>query len=216
MRKVECGVVNSQWYNQRGEAEAQRYTYHPTNHTKSATLYFYQISRSKYHISFFAFCFCAKSFSQHTQYHSSMDVNRIYCGFRIQHQSLAHVQPKKASIELSCRNLTKGPVAGEHVGEVGDDIEGGVDDVRHREVDDEVVRHGAHSGVGHHNPYHWGGFVSYDDADEAVKEGTICEFDFQVMRAFNANWSATIIVCQPFNICLNQRRINPNDILQLT
>ena len=35
--------------------------------------------------------------------------------------------------------LTKGPVARKHVGEVGDDVEGGVDDIRHGQVDDEVV-----------------------------------------------------------------------------
>ena len=52
--------------------------------------------------------------------------------------------------------LTKGPVASKHVGEVGDDVEGGVDDVGHREVDDEVVCHRAHPGVGHHDPYDWG------------------------------------------------------------
>ena len=51
--------------------------------------------------------------------------------------------------------LTERPVAGEHVGEVGYDVEGGVDDVCHGQVDDEVVRHGAHSSVGHYNPYNW-------------------------------------------------------------
>ena len=51
--------------------------------------------------------------------------------------------------------LTKGPVSGEHVGEVGDDVEGGVDDVGHGQVDDEVVGDGAHPGVGHHDPDHW-------------------------------------------------------------
>ena len=59
--------------------------------------------------------------------------------------------------------LTKGPVASKHVGEVGDDVEGGVDDVGHREVDDEVVCHRAHSSVGHHNPYDWGVLFEYDD-----------------------------------------------------
>ena len=58
--------------------------------------------------------------------------------------------------------LTERPVASEHVGEVGDDVEGGVDDVGHGEVDDEVVRHRAHAGVGHHNPYDWGGSYDYD------------------------------------------------------
>ena len=48
--------------------------------------------------------------------------------------------------------LTKGPVSGEHVGEVGDDVEGGVDDVGQRQVDDEVVGDGPHPGVGHHDP----------------------------------------------------------------
>ena len=51
--------------------------------------------------------------------------------------------------------LTKRPVASEHVGKIGDDIEGGVDDIGHGQVDDEVVRHRAHSGVGHHDPYNW-------------------------------------------------------------
>jgi hypothetical protein len=31
-------------------------------------------------------------------------------------------------------NLTKGPVPCEHEGEVGNDVEGGVDDVRRREI----------------------------------------------------------------------------------
>ena len=41
-------------------------------------------------------------------------------------------------------NLTERPVTRKHVGEVGDDVEGGVDDIRHGQVDKEVVGHGAH------------------------------------------------------------------------
>ena len=51
--------------------------------------------------------------------------------------------------------LTKRPVAREHVGKVGDHVEGSVDDVGHREVDDEVVGDRAHLGVGHHDPDDW-------------------------------------------------------------
>ena len=50
---------------------------------------------------------------------------------------------------------TKRPVSGEHVGEVGDDVEGGVHDVRDAEVDNEVVGDRPHPGVRHHYPYHW-------------------------------------------------------------
>ena len=49
-------------------------------------------------------------------------------------------------------NLTERPVTRKHVGEVGDDVEGGVDDIRHGQVDKEVVGHGAHSLVRHHDP----------------------------------------------------------------
>ena len=41
-------------------------------------------------------------------------------------------------------NLTERPVSRKHVGEVGDYVEGGVDDIRHGQVDKEVVGHGAH------------------------------------------------------------------------
>ena len=55
------------------------------------------------------------------------------CKFRLCENDLTYIP--KMSV------LTKRPIASEHVGEVGDDVEGGVDDVGHREVDDEVVCH---------------------------------------------------------------------------
>ena len=50
--------------------------------------------------------------------------------------------------------FTKGPVAREHICEVGDDIERGVDDIGDGEVDDEVVGDRPHPSMGHHNPDH--------------------------------------------------------------
>ena len=52
-------------------------------------------------------------------------------------------------------DLTKGPISGEHVGEVGNDVEGSVDDIRRGEVDDEVVGHRSHPLVGEDNPDYW-------------------------------------------------------------
>ena len=50
--------------------------------------------------------------------------------------------------------LTERPIARQHVGEVRDDIEGGVDDVSHGEIDQEVIRHRPHPSIGHHDPDH--------------------------------------------------------------
>ncbi len=52
-------------------------------------------------------------------------------------------------------NPTKRPVSRKHVGEVGDNVEGGIDDIGHREVDKEVVGHWAHPLVRHNDPDYW-------------------------------------------------------------
>ena len=49
---------------------------------------------------------------------------------------------------------TEGPISCEHVSEVGDNVERGVDDVGYGEVNDEVVGDRPHPRVGHHNPDH--------------------------------------------------------------
>ena len=49
---------------------------------------------------------------------------------------------------------TEGPVPGEHVDEVGDDVERGIECVSDGEVHDEVVGHRAHPRVGEHDPDH--------------------------------------------------------------
>ena len=58
---------------------------------------------------------------------------------------------KRSLIE---NKLTNDPITGDHVGEVRNDVEGGIHDVSDGQVDDEVVGHRSHPCMGHHNPYH--------------------------------------------------------------
>ena len=65
----------------------------------------------------------------------------IFCTGFSEHSKLFH---KKLNRH---QRLTKWPVAGEHVGEVWDDVECGIHDVSHGKINDEVICNRAHPSI---------------------------------------------------------------------